>query len=100
LPKVITNKIWRSEYAYKPVTGMLSMDSSELTTDPTVSFGSKKAIKGSMGHAEESPGHLDQKITKGVASKDKDNPTGGLAILPPISKAKIKTTELKGKGDV
>ncbi len=100
MPRVITNIIWRSEYAYKRVTVILFMDGSELTPDPTVSFGSKKAIKGSMGHADESPGHLDQKITKGAASKDKDNPSGGLAILPPISKTKIQTTELKGKGDV
>jgi len=76
------------------------MNNSEVMPEPTVNFGSKKAIKGSMGHAEQSPGHLDQKITKGAASQDKDNPTGGLAILPPISKAKIKTTGLKGKGDV
>jgi hypothetical protein len=75
------------------------MDNSELIPEPTVSFGSKKAIKGSMGHAEESPGHLDQKITKGATSKDKDNPSGGLAILPPLNKTKIKST-LKIKGDV
>jgi hypothetical protein len=76
------------------------MDNSEVIPEPTVNFGSKKATKGSMGHAEESPGHLDQKITKGAASKDKDNPTGGLAIHAPTSKAKIKSTNLKIEGNV
>jgi hypothetical protein len=75
------------------------MDNSEDIPEPTVSFGSKGATKGSMGHAEESPGHSEKKYTKGPASKDKDIP-GGLAILPPFSKAKIKSTNLKIKGDV
>ena len=75
------------------------MDNSEDIPEPTVSFGSKGAAKGSMGHAEESPGHSEKKYTKGPASKDKDTP-GGLAILPPFSKAKIKSTNLKIKGDV
>jgi hypothetical protein len=53
-----------------------------------------------MGHAEESPGHSEKIITKGAASKDKDNQAGGLAILPPFSKAKIKSISFKEKGDV
>jgi hypothetical protein len=76
------------------------MDNSDDLPEPTVDFGSKKATKGSMGHAEESPGHLEKKFTKGATSKDKDNPPGGIDVLPPFSKAKIKSTNLKIKGDV
>jgi hypothetical protein len=75
------------------------MGNSEDMPEPTVSFGSKGKTKGSMGHAEESPGHIEKKYTKGTASKDKDNPGGGLAILPPLNKTKIKST-LNIKGDV
>ncbi|HEY7757295.1 MAG TPA: hypothetical protein VIA08_03595 [Nitrososphaeraceae archaeon] len=76
------------------------MSNSEDIPEPTVSFGSKRATKGTMGHAEESPGHSEKIITKGAASKDKDNQAGGLAILPPFSKAKIKSISFKEKGDV
>jgi hypothetical protein len=76
------------------------MGNSEDIPEPTVSFGSKGPTKGTMGHAEESPGHLEKIHTKGAASKDKDNQAGGLAILPPFSKAKIKSTNLKIKADV
>jgi hypothetical protein len=76
------------------------MDNSEDIAEPTVSFGSKGPTKRTMGHAQESPGHLDQKFTKSAASKDKDNQAGGLAISAPFSKAKIKSTDLKLKRDV
>jgi hypothetical protein len=76
------------------------MANSEGIPEPTVDFGSKKATKGSMGHAEESPGHLEKKFTKGATGKDKDTPAGGLDVLPPFSKAKIKSSSLEIKGDV
>ena len=53
-----------------------------------------------MGHAEESPGHLEKKFTKGATGKDNDNAAGGIDILPPFSKAKIKSSSLKINGDV
>lgn len=76
------------------------MDNSERVPEPTVDFGSKKATKGSMGRAEESPGHLEEKFTKGATGKDKDTLAGALDVLPPFSKAKIKSSSLKIKGDV
>ena len=76
------------------------MDNSEGTPEPTVDFGSKKAAKSTMGHAEESPGHLEKKFTKVATGKDNDNAAGGIDILPPFSKAKIKSTSLKINGDV
>ena len=76
------------------------MDNSEGIPEPTVDFGSKKTTKGSMGHAEESPGHIDKKFTKGATGKDKGNAPGSLDILPPFSKSKIKSTSLKEKWDV
>jgi len=76
------------------------MGKSEEIPEPTVSFGSKGPTKGTMGHAKESPGHLEKIDTKGAASKDKDNQAGGLAISAPISKAKIKSLDLKIEGDV
>lgn len=76
------------------------MDNSESVPEPTVDFGSKKATKGSKGGTEESPGHSEEKFTKGATGKDKGTPAGGLDVLPPFSKAKIKSSSLKIKGDV
>jgi hypothetical protein len=75
------------------------MDNSESTPEQTVDFGSKKGTKSGKGHAEESPGHLETKYIKG-AGKDNDNLAGGIDVLPPFSKAKIKSANLKIKGDV
>lgn len=100
LLKVIAIEFFRSVYAYKYVARSYFMDNSQSTPEPTVDFGSKKTAKSNMGHAEESPGHLEKKFTKGATGKDRDISPGSIDILPPFSKAKIKSANLKIKGDV